>query len=505
MAIPKPKPSDWQKANAQELQVTDREVLAMLRDAKKRVDQILKELPEGGVRRAQVESSRARLLAEQSNVFTRLGDIVAARRASSASRAARLSAASNASLLSLVGKSAQAQYLYDAALSVSQKAIDVALQRMKFSALPLSQRIYNTNVWMNGRLGKLINETLATGLNAREFAKRARDWFNPNTPGGVRYAAMRLARTEINNAFHSISAEKYATTPWITEVEWHLSGSHPKRDVCNEYAEASPYKSDEVPARPHPQCLCFITPKSIEEDDFVENFLKGDYDDYLDAELEKNGWNEPENAPVKVPVQTKEQAQANWDSSISKAKREQDALDQAAWGVDRLPRPVEFTREWRRAVNQYTGRWYSEINNLLRGQKLQQAEDRSIVEGYAAEMDAAFTATPANAQPVEVFRGISDPRSMFGKLLDNDMTGLEWSEKAYVSTTVLERRTRTFLGQNGLLLRILVPAGTRMIEGSELNAEAELILNRGGRMRVIRDNGIDGNGHRRMDVEFVNG
>ena len=296
MAIPKPDPGDWLIANAREIQVTDREVLAMLRAAKKRVDEILKQLPEGKqeIRRAHLEHSRARLLAEQSDIFTRLGDIVSARRASAASRAARLSAAADNALLSLIGKGAQGQFLYESALQVSQRAIDAAMTRMKLSALPLSRRIYNTGVWMNGRLSKLINETLASGLNAKEFAKRARDWFNPNTPGGVRYAAMRLARTEINNAFHSMSAAKYADTPWINEVEWNLSKSHPKKDICNVYAEASPYDSNKVPARPHPQCMCYITAKPIAEDDFVENFLNDDYDDWLDKELEKNGWQEPE-------------------------------------------------------------------------------------------------------------------------------------------------------------------------------------------------------------------
>lgn len=294
MGIPNPEPRDWQLANAKELQLSDREVLAMLRASKKRVEAILAELPSGKqqIRRAQLENTRAKLLAEQAAVFTRLGDLVSARRAKAASRAARLSAAADSALLSLVGKSAQAQYLYDSALQVSQRAIDAAMQRMRLSAVPLSQRIYRTGVWMDRRLGKLINETLASGLNAKEFAKRARDWFNPNTPGGVRYAAMRLARTEINNAFHSMSAEKYANTPWIKEVEWNLSKSHPKPDICNEVAADSPYPSDKVPARPHPQCMCYITSISIDEEDFVKNFLKGEYDDYLDSELEKAGWSE---------------------------------------------------------------------------------------------------------------------------------------------------------------------------------------------------------------------
>jgi hypothetical protein len=305
VAIPQPEPRDWQIANANQLQVTDREVLRLLRDAKKRVDEILKDLEgssKNGVLRSQLMHTRALLLAEQSSLFERLGDKVAALRAQSASRAARLSAAADDALLRAVGKGAQSQFLYQSALQVSQRAIDAALARMRLSQLPLSKRIYNTGVWMNGRLGRLINETLATGLDARAFAKRARDWFSPNTPGGVRYAAMRLARTEINNAFHAISAEKYANTPWTTSVDWNLSKSHPKPDICNTLAQMSPFAKEKVPARPHPQCMCYITANYLEEDDFIDAFLKGDYDDYLDAELTKNGWNDPPVEEVKRPA-----------------------------------------------------------------------------------------------------------------------------------------------------------------------------------------------------------
>jgi hypothetical protein len=292
VAIPKPKPSDWQIANAQELQVTDKQVLEMLRAAKKRVDSILAELPAGKqeVKRAQLESTRARLLAQQADVFERLGDIVSARRARAASRSAGLSAAADKALLDAVGRGAEGQFLYESALQVGQRQIDAAMARMRLSQLPLSKRIYNTQVWMQGRLGKLINETLATGLNAKEFARRARDWFNPNTPGGVRYAAMRLARTEINNAFHAMTAEKAARDPWIKQVDWNLSKSHPKPDICNEVHADSPFPSDKVPARPHPQCMCYITPKAIDEDEFIDNFLKGDYNDFLDKELAAAGW-----------------------------------------------------------------------------------------------------------------------------------------------------------------------------------------------------------------------
>ena len=298
MAIPKPDPGDWIKANAQELKATDREVLAMLRDAYKAVnaelaDLIARDSPlvSAAHRRSQLEQSRARLLSRQADIFQKLGDIVSARRLRSAVRAQRLSAAANASLLEAAGRADIAQYLYEGAKFASDRAIDVALARMRLSTVPLSQRIYRTQVWMDGRLGKLINATLASGINAKDFAKKARDWFNPNTPGGVRYASMRLARTEINNAFHAMTAEKAQSTPWIPNCAWHLSGSHPKKDICNVIASRNNgfgegvYKSEDVPVRPHPQCMCYITPEPIDEDAFIDNFLAGDYDDYLDREI----------------------------------------------------------------------------------------------------------------------------------------------------------------------------------------------------------------------------
>jgi len=41
------------------------------------------------------------------------------------------------------------------------------------------------------------------------------------------------------------------------------------------------YPKDEVPRRPHPQCLCYVT--HVQEDDevFTNKLAKGDYDDYL--------------------------------------------------------------------------------------------------------------------------------------------------------------------------------------------------------------------------------
>lgn len=510
MAIPQPEPRDWQRANAQELQVTDREVLAMLRGAKKRVEDILKELPTGKqeIRRAQLEQTRATLLAEQADVFDRLGRIVEGRRARAAARSARLSAAADAALLSAVGQGEQGQYLYRSVQQIGQRAIDTALARMKLSALPLSQRIYNTSVWMGGRLGKLINETLASGINAQEFARRARDWFNPNTPGGVRYAAMRLARTEINNAFHAISAQKYADTPWTTQVDWNLSKSHPKPDICNQVAAESPYDKDETPARPHPQCMCYITARQVDEDEFIDRFLDGEYDDYLDGELAKAGWEEPEAKPEPKPVSTP--VPAPMDTRTFAEKMDGAAKDEEALGAPtfslavRSPdRPAAFKQMFSSAINKYTGVTYKRINAKLRGLPDPGNLGDDPLENTIESIDSAMELSKLD-KDVVVWRGMTRARTLLGDRIDSDLTGMEWREDAYTSTTALQRRTSGFIargGQDNVLMRILAPKGTKAVTASGAQLEAEVLIARGARMRVVRDNGIDENGIRHLDME----
>lgn len=507
MAIPKPQPDDWLKANIQELRLTDREVLEMLRDAKKRVEQILKELPKDKqqIRRAQLENSRAKLLAAQAEVYDRLGDIVEARRARAAGRAARLSAAADKALLDLVGRDEQGQFLYERALDVSQRAIDTSLARMKMSQLPLSQRIYRSRLWMDGRLGKLINATMAAGLNAREFAKAARDWFNPNTPGGIRYAAMRLARTEINNAFHAMSAQKYATTPWINQVEWNLSGSHPTPDECDVLAARSPFPSDAVPARPHPQCLCYITPVSVDEDEFVDNFLNGDYDDYLDGELERNGWVGPEPEKQQQPAPAKPTA-VPFDQRVDNAAKKADALNAASYGVERKLGAKNYHRmplDAKASVTHYTSKAYREINRQNRGRP-EPGANQAEVRRHIDNIDEAMRGSTLN-QEVLVYRGMRDASRMFGDRINSDMTGLEWKEESYVSTTAFEGKTKNFISgsslPNRILMRILVPAGSHAVEASGTSKEAELLIDRNTQYRVVADNGVGEDGIRRLDVE----
>lgn len=586
-----PQPEEWLHASARQLQLGDREVLVMLRDIYQNVNETLKAMERADssalgdlVRRAQFEQTRRVLLGQQADVFERLGDIASAAQLRAAQKAASLSARADAALLSVAGAASIGKRLYEAALETSARAVEAALARMGYSTIPLSERIYNVRLWMDGRLNRLINSALGSGLNAREFARKARDWFQPNTPGGVRYAAMRLARTEINNAFHAVSVNRAVETPWTVRMKWNLSGSHVVPDECNRLAETDEglYAPEDIPQKPHPQCMCYVTPDNIDEDIFVENFLSGEYDEFLDTELAKEdarlGITEPapsrqQNIATVTPIKkasnanlpkTQAAALAKFSSGMSRddwsaaganinaidalikkglvvltgqtkthtaqgesyqsptyrlaseqaaavsfaervaaAAKEQDALDAALFGLERRPRPEAFTADMALGVKRYTSVHYDKINNYLRGQKPKIA-DSARLPGWIQSIDDAMEISTLR-QECLVYRGISDGSKLFGDRLQADLTGMEWIEEAYVSTSALERRTRAFMidPTDRVLLRILVPAGTSAIEASSYDMEAEVLLRRGLKLRVVKDNGVDPKGIRMLDVEVL--
>jgi hypothetical protein len=145
---------------------------------------------------------------------------------------------------------------------------------------PLSRKVYHTAALSKGQLNRMINYHLARESSGRELARDVRHFVRPDTPGGIRFASLRLSRTELNNAFHAVTVDQAKKTPFVTSMTWHLSGSHPRHDQCDDYAEVT-FKPWEVPNKPHPQCLCYTTTETVSRDQFLHSYFAGDYDDYL--------------------------------------------------------------------------------------------------------------------------------------------------------------------------------------------------------------------------------
>jgi hypothetical protein len=149
------------------------------------------------------------------------------------------------------------------------------------NGISLSERVYNTQKLANGLVDRTINREILLGRNWQELAKKIRPMINPDVPGGVSYAAKRLARTELNNAFHRTQINLAAQNPWVEAQQWHLSRSHPKPDVCDALAKGhskgkpeGTYGMGEVPDKAHPQCLCYLTSVVIPEEDFIDSLVR---------------------------------------------------------------------------------------------------------------------------------------------------------------------------------------------------------------------------------------
>jgi len=161
----------------------------------------------------------------------------------------------------------------------------------------LSARVVGAGRMSQRRLDAIIQSALTRQLNAEELAREVYDHISPSVPGGASYAAMRIARTEINNAFHQQQIAQ-GQRPGVEAVEWNLSGSHKVPDECNVYAAKREYPPDAVPDKPHPQCLCYLTYKMATVDDFLAALEAGDFDEVLGAAADPEP--EPEPPPAKT-------------------------------------------------------------------------------------------------------------------------------------------------------------------------------------------------------------
>lgn len=238
---------------------------------------------------------QALLKRELTAIWATLYGIVSLRRAEAAAEAAE-TMFPFALLKPMVGAD-DAEFLLRSARATASRGLNTVEARLSGrSFVPLSQRVYHSRALVIGHVDTVVEDALARGASASELAKDVRAFIKPNTPGGVRYAAMRLGRTELNNAFHASQVKSAIESPWTVGVKWNLSGSHPRPDECNENAESSHFsggaagvfKPDDVPGKPHPNCLCYMTSEDLSRDAFIKAFRQGKFDERL-AELGASG------------------------------------------------------------------------------------------------------------------------------------------------------------------------------------------------------------------------
>ena len=161
------------------------------------------------------------------------------------------------------------------------------------------------------------------------------------------------------------------------------------------------------------------------------------------------------------------------------------------------------------AAYDYGDNGYAMVNNSLRstgGDVANPPAEMPKVLHYSpkrvTDMTTGLDAGMAHSKldrDVVVHRGVSDASKLFGH--DGPLTGLEFRDHGYVSTTTAGGASGRYSGnKTGLEMRILVPKGTGAM-GSQGFDTDELVLDRGLKFKVRRE--YDVGGVRTVDVEVM--
>ena len=148
---------------------------------------------------------------------------------------------------------------------IPRQTADLLAQRYDVDGLRIS-----SSIWAQSQVGEIENVVLsgiARGQSARDMSNQLSQFMVGGGTGmgtSVRAKAMRLARTEINNAYWESARRASIESPVVKGIRWELSGRHPEYDVCNLLAESDlfelgigVYPSQYLPPKPHPNCLCY--------------------------------------------------------------------------------------------------------------------------------------------------------------------------------------------------------------------------------------------------------
>lgn len=270
----------------------DRELATILKDAAREASKMIEDLaPNKGVaaqvKRRQLTLIRRELLSTSQSLWNGTNSAIE-RGLKQATAAAMESAAWEDRFLF--------QALGDVDISTYQRAkmlqatrtVDAFIARGA-NGISLSQQVYKTKALADGWVDRAVSRAILLGLDARTIAREVSRFIRPDVPGGVSYAAFRLGRTELNNAFHTTNINRRKEEPWVEGMKWNLSNSHGNNDDCDGYAsdshipggDAGVFRPDQVPGKPHPNCLCFVTAVSVPPEEFARRFLDGEYADFM--------------------------------------------------------------------------------------------------------------------------------------------------------------------------------------------------------------------------------
>lgn len=215
--------------------------------------------------------------------------------------------------------------------ALNQRAVLAFSTRRRFDGLRLSDRVWKIGGEYRTQIGRAIEHGISRGLDSRKLARELDQHLNPRVSSphspavrsrlgisrDVSYQSMRLARTEMSNAFREGTVLGHRATPSYEGSIWEISGSHPVMDECDDLAVGENgfgfYSAGNEPLAPHPNCMCVLSPVHKDPEEFTRDLERWLDDPGSSPELE-SWYNEtarpllgemplkPLSAPARVPA-----------------------------------------------------------------------------------------------------------------------------------------------------------------------------------------------------------
>lgn len=178
---------------------------------------------------------------------------------------------------------------------VYNEAVDVAEER-QIKGLDVSDRIWRNTRKVHNAMGLIVKDAIHDGDHPIKVAQKLDKYVNegaktlvtqyPNmmerighmVPDDLGYESLRLARTEMMNAYGEATKRSIERIPGDKFLKWQTSNARQVTcDVCKENSERDighgkgVYREHELPTYPaHPNCMCQLLPVFENTDEFDE-------------------------------------------------------------------------------------------------------------------------------------------------------------------------------------------------------------------------------------------
>ena len=215
------------------------------------------------------------------------------------------------------GKPITAEGLRGIGFAVNNRVVLDMIQRVGTKGYSFSDRIWRASVNWTNDVKNVVTVGMAQGLApakiarsltrytrdgkvalAKSWGPNVRDRLRPHAfpidrkawqriPNNIDYRALRIVRSEMYMSIQNAQARAGDSNPGCTGMfDWTLNPHRMLWDCeCESLAAGSPYRYEDIPAYPHPNCMCTIDPIMRDEDRFFDDLVKwgnGTPIDYLD-------------------------------------------------------------------------------------------------------------------------------------------------------------------------------------------------------------------------------